>query len=195
LVNLIRRIATILFTLLESDADDEAVESNGVDDVKAIGLGPDRTVTSMVFDPSNPTSNTPTTVELTVKNIGAEGASPSASRLYKSKNGKLDGADTLLRNCSSTRLSAGATAMQSTTVTLPAGTCYVRAVSDASNAVAEASESNNLKKARKTVPKFLCSRRSFRRFGPSNPDHVVAEGQDGGQRNGPAGSECSADSP
>jgi subtilase family serine protease len=142
------------FLLLESDADDEAVESNEMDNIKAkaIGLGPDLTITSMVFDPSNPTSNTPTTIKLTVKNIGADGASPSASRLYKSKNGKLDGADTLLAELPLDALAAGATATQSTTLTLPAGTYYVLAVSDAGNAVAEANETNNLKKTQKTVP-------------------------------------------
>ncbi len=142
------------FLLLQADADDDAFESNETDNVKAkaIVLGPDLTIKAMLFTPTSPTSSTPTTITLTVQNAGGETAGASVTRLYRSANGKLDAGDPLLAELPLGALSAGSTATQSTTLTLPAGKYYVIAVCDASNAVVEASETNNLKKALKTIP-------------------------------------------
>jgi uncharacterized repeat protein (TIGR03803 family) len=142
------------FLLLQADADDDALESNETDNVKAkaIVLGPDLTIKAMLFTPTSPTSSTPTTITLTVQNAGGETAGASVTRLYRSANGKLDAGDPLLAELTLGALSVGSTATQSTTLTLPAGKYYVIAVCDASNVVVEASETNNLKKASKTIP-------------------------------------------
>jgi subtilase family serine protease len=142
------------FLLVQADADADAPESDEADNLetKAIVLGPDLTIKSMVFAPASPTSSAPTTITLTVKNAGGGAAGASVTRLYRSANGKLDGSDTLLAEAPLGVLAAGVSVGQSVTVTLPAGTYYVLAICDVANAVPEAKETNNLKKAQKTIP-------------------------------------------
>ena len=142
------------FLLVQADADDDALESDESNNVKAkaIVVGPDLTIKAMTFEPASPTSSTSTTITLTVRNAGGDTAGASVTRLYRSANGKLDGADTLLAELPLDVLAPGGSATQSTSLTLPAGTYYVLAVCDAANAVIEAKETNNLKKALKTIP-------------------------------------------
>ena len=142
------------YVLAQADADADAAESNEGDNVKAkaILLGPDLTVKSMVFSPSSPTSSAPVTITLTINNLGGATAGGSITRIYRSGNGKLDGSDSLLAELPLGALGSGGTAAQATSLTLPAGTYYVLAIVDAANTVAEAKETNNLKKAQKTVP-------------------------------------------
>ena len=142
------------FLLVQADADDDALESDESNNVKAkaIVVGPDLTIKAMTFEPASPTSSTSTTITLTVRNAGGDTAGASVTRLYRSANGKLDGADTLLAELPLGVLAPGGSATQSTSLTLPAGTYYVLAVCDAANAVIEVKETNNLKKALKTIP-------------------------------------------
>jgi hypothetical protein len=72
--------------------------------------------------------------------------------VYRSANGKLDPSDTLLAELPLGELAAGASAVQSKVLTLPAGTYYVIVVCDAAGAVGEAKETNNMKKILKTIP-------------------------------------------
>jgi subtilase family serine protease len=141
------------YVLAQADADNDAAESNEDDNVKAkaILLGPDLTIKSMVFSPSSPTSSAPVTITLTIDNLGGATALASTTRLYRSANGKLDGTDLLLAELPLGPVVAGGTASQSTSLTLPAGTYYVLAIADAANTVAEARETNNMKKTQKTI--------------------------------------------
>lgn len=74
------------------------------------------------------------------------------TRLYRSANGKLDGADTLLAELPLGGLAATTTTTQATSITLPAGTYYILAITDAASAVPESNEKNNIKKVQKTIP-------------------------------------------
>jgi len=142
------------FLLAQADADDAVQESNEGDNVKgkALGIGADLTITAITFDPASPASAAPTTITLTVKNVGGGTAGPSVTRLYRSANGKVDGTDTLLAELPLAEISAGGTETQSRSLTLPAGTYNLIAVSDARNDIVEIKETNNSKKIQKTIP-------------------------------------------
>jgi Concanavalin A-like lectin/glucanases superfamily/CARDB len=142
------------FLLVEADAADDAAESSEADNIKAkaISLGPDLTIASMVFDPASPTSSAPTTITLTLKNKGGSNAGASVTRLYRSANGKLDAGDVPLAELPSSGVAAGGMEIQVRSLTLPAGTYYVLAVCDASSLIGESKETNNLAKALKTIP-------------------------------------------
>jgi hypothetical protein len=142
------------YLLAEADGNDEAGESDETDNVKAKALivGPDLTITSVTFDPASPTSSAPTSIAVTVNNAGGQSADPTVTRVYRSANGKLDPSDTLLAELPLGELAAGASAVQSKVLTLPAGTYYVIVVCDAAGAVGEAKETNNMKKILKTIP-------------------------------------------
>ena len=144
----------LYYLLVKADAENDVSESSETDNlrVKSLLIGPDLVIKTLTFTPSTPTSTSPTTIELTVNNAGGENAGPSVTRLYRSSNGKLDAADVLLAELPLGAVNAGQTLAQSTSVTLPAGTYYIIAVCDYFNAVAEAKETNNMKKAQKTVP-------------------------------------------
>ena len=142
------------YLLAEADGNDEAGESDETDNVKAKALivGPDLTIKTVTFDPASPTSSAPTSIAVTVNNAGGQSADPTVTRVYRSANGKLDPSDTLLAELPLGELAAGASAVQSKVLTLPAGTYYVIVVCDAAGAVGEAKETNNMKKILKTVP-------------------------------------------
>ena len=74
------------------------------------------------------------------------------TRLYRSTDAKVDAGDQLLGQFAAPGLVPNATSSGSVTITLPAGTFYFIAVCDAANSVIESRETNNLKKAQKTIP-------------------------------------------
>jgi subtilase family serine protease len=140
------------YLIAQADADGEVSESSETDNVraKALVIGPDLTIQALTFSPSSPSSTTPTTITIAVKNGGGP-AGASVTRIYRSANGKLDASDTLLAEVPLSGLDAATVATQTATVSLPAGTYYVIAVCDAAGALSEANEGNNLKKVLKTV--------------------------------------------
>lgn len=62
------------YLLVQADADGESGESNEADNVRAaaIRIGPDLTITTIQFSPATPTSTSPTTITLTIKNLGGQ---------------------------------------------------------------------------------------------------------------------------
>jgi subtilase family serine protease len=142
------------YVLAEADGDGDEAETDESDNVRAkkILIGPDLTVKSIILSPPAPTSTEPTTVTVTVKNVGGAAADASSLRLYRSSNGKFDAGDTLLAEIAFPALAAGAENTQATQVTFAAGSYYVLAIADGGGAVEEANEANNLKKVKITVP-------------------------------------------
>jgi len=143
----------VYYLLAQADAHGEVAETNEADNVKVKTLlvGPDL-LALMVFAPPVPTSTAPTTITVTTKNNGGELAPASVTRLYRSTNATIGADDTLLAQWGLPALPAKTTRVNAVTVTLPAGTYYLIAQVDATDAVVEAKETNNLKKAKKTVP-------------------------------------------
>lgn len=137
------------FLIAEADAETAVAESDEGDNlrVKSIKLGPDLTVKAIALAPASPVSTSPTSVTLTIKNNGGGNAGPTVTRLYRSANGKVDASDAVLASAALGAVAAGVTVTQTMMLTLPAGTYNLLAVTDASGAVAEVKETNNLKKA------------------------------------------------
>ncbi len=135
---------------LMANADDggqvgETYETNNIR-YRTILVGPDLTISSV----SAPTSAAPgasISVSDTVRNMGAGDAGASVTRFYLSSNVLFDSGDVLLAGSRDVpSIATGATHSGTTSVTLPAGvsgTYFILAVTDATNAVAEASETNN----------------------------------------------------
>jgi hypothetical protein len=119
---------------------------------KTLVVGPDLRVTALVTTPAAPVSTAPTTIAVTTGNLGGAPAGATLTRLYRSANGKLDPADTLLATFVVAPLAPGERDTQTVTVTLPAGNYTLIAVCDADNDEAEAGETNNMRKRAVTVP-------------------------------------------
>jgi uncharacterized repeat protein (TIGR03803 family) len=140
------------YLLVEADGDEEVAESNETDNVraKAITIGPDLIISALTFAPASPTSSSVTTITVHTKNNGAA-ANASVSRLYRSTNATIGAGDTLIAEFPITELAAGATQTDTINVTLPAGTFVFIAQADAGTTVAEANETNNVKKVKKLI--------------------------------------------
>jgi subtilase family serine protease len=140
------------YLIAEADADGDIAEADESDNlvVRKLLVGPDLTV-SLVTIPGSPNSTSPTTIRVTTKNIGADLAGASSTRLYRSTNGTIDAGDTLIQDFATPPLSGRASSVSEVTLVLPPGTYFLIARADAGGAVDEVSESNNTKKAKKTV--------------------------------------------
>jgi hypothetical protein len=152
-INLPTVTAGTYYLIAEADTDGDIAEADESDNVvvRKLLVGPDLIV-SLVTIPSSPTSTSPTTIRVTTKNIGAGLAGASSTRLYRSTNGTIDAGDTLIQDFATPPLSASASSVSEVTLVLPSGTYFLIARVDAGGAVDEVSESNNTKKAKKTVP-------------------------------------------
>ena len=110
-----------------------------------ISIGPDLDLT-LLSAPSTATAGTSITISDTVKNVGADPAGPSITRLYLSLDTTLDGSDTPIGDRAVGALGPNLTSVGPTTVAVPgelSGRYYIIAMTDAAGAVAESNESNN----------------------------------------------------
>ena len=135
---------------LIANADDgaqvgETYETNNARYVTIL-VGPDLTVASIVA-PSSATAGSTISVTDGVRNQGAGDAGPSVTRFYLSNNVLFDSGDVLLPGTRSVPVvAAGATNTGTASVTLPtglSGVYFIIVVTDGTNTVAEASETNN----------------------------------------------------
>jgi subtilase family serine protease len=135
---------------LMANADDnaqvvETFENNNVR-YTTILVGPDLVVSSITA-PGSAAAGSTITLSDGVRNQGAGDAGPSVTHFYLSSNVLLDSNDILLSGARNVPVvAAGATSTGTAEVTLPTGLSgiyFIIAVSDAANAVAEASETNN----------------------------------------------------
>jgi glucose/arabinose dehydrogenase len=140
------------YLIAEADADGGIAEADESDNlaVRKLLIGPDLAV-SLVTIPDSPDSTSSTTIRVTTKNIGADLAGASRTRLYRSANSTIDAGDTLIQDFATPPLSAGNSSVSEVTLVLPAGTYFLIARVDAGGAVDEVSESNNTIKAKRTV--------------------------------------------
>jgi glucose/arabinose dehydrogenase len=141
----------IYFLIAEADTQHIESETHEGDNVRArkLTIGPDLSA-RMTFSPSPPTSGTPTTITITTTNEGYGTAAASSTRLYRSANGSIDGGDTVLDTIAVPVLAPGQSNTQQIVLTLPAGTYFLIVQSDATAVVAEANETNNDQKVKKS---------------------------------------------
>jgi hypothetical protein len=85
--------------------------------------------------------------KISIRNIGQQEARASVVKFYLSENSTVESTDKLFKKVSTGKIKAGKSRDTSISYSLPAGTSatgkYVIAEIDATNAVAEADESNN----------------------------------------------------
>jgi subtilase family serine protease len=124
----------------------ETVETNNTT-TALIRLSPDLVV-SVLSVPTSAVRGTPITVSDTTKNQGQGVAGATTTSFYLSPNNTWDATDALLQSRPVPILGFGATSPGSTSVTIPAGTApgnyFILARADATGAVAEAVENNNV---------------------------------------------------
>ena len=137
------------FLVAKADDPQAIAEPNEANNTRFATLlvGPDLTVATLTV-PSTATAGTVISVSDGVKNLGAEAAGASTTRFYLSSNAILDASDILLAETRAVGpLAPNATDTGSTAVTLPSGVSgqfYLVAVADATAAVAESTETNNM---------------------------------------------------
>ena len=141
----------IYFLIAEADTQHVESETHEGDNLRArkLTIGPDLSA-RMTFSPSPPASGTPTTITITTTNAGYDTAAASSTRLYRSANGSIDGSDTVLDTVAVPMLAPGQSHTQQIVLTLPAGTYFLIVAADAAAAVAEANETNNDQKVKKS---------------------------------------------
>lgn len=139
------------YVLAQADADAivaETMETNNVKFTSSVTIGPDLIVSSLTV-PALAGAGASLAVTDTTKNQGAGGASGSTTVFYLSLNLSLETSDVPFGSRVVPPLVSGATSTVSTTLTIPSGTAtgtyYVLAEADANNAIAETSETNNVK--------------------------------------------------
>lgn len=141
----------IYFLIAEADTQHVELETDEGDNVRArkLTIGPDLSA-RMTFSPSPPASGSPTTITITTTNHGYDTTAASSTRLYRSTNGSIDGSDTVLGTVAVPMLAPGQSYTQQIVLTLPAGTYFLIVAADATAAVAEANETNNDQKVKKS---------------------------------------------
>ena len=124
----------------------ETLETNNVKFASVL-VGPDL-MFGFATSPSTAVAGSVIAASSTVRNAGAAAAATSTIRFYLSTNVSLDASDVLLNASQQVPLLAPDGSFASTTpITLPGdrvGTYYLLMIADADQAVAEASEGNNL---------------------------------------------------
>jgi subtilase family serine protease len=137
------------YIVAKADGADTIVETIETNNTLAglTRIGPDLSITSLgATGPMG--AGAAITVNDTTKNSGGGSAGTSTTRYYLSSNSTLDASDTVLGSRTVPLLATGATSVQSTTLTIPAGlatgTYYLIAQSDADNAIVETFENNNV---------------------------------------------------
>ncbi|GFE69627.1 CARDB domain-containing protein [Chroococcus sp. FPU101] len=104
---------------------------------------------SQIATPASAVTGSTLNFNYTIKNLGgATGTSAGSTRFYLSRNNILDSTDTLLGTDAVSSLAAGASRVESASVTfnnnLTGGLYYLLAKADGQNAIAESNESNNV---------------------------------------------------
>jgi serine protease AprX len=125
----------------------EAVETNNVKFSGVLQIGADLTVSALTA-PATAGAGTQMTVVDSTTNLGTSPVPSTVTTFYLSANLIVDASDWTLGSRTVPALAAGVTDTASTTLTLPAvgtGTYYVLAQADAASAVAETSETNNVR--------------------------------------------------
>ncbi len=135
--------------IAKADADGTNAESNEANNSAAsaaMNLGPDLVVSALLA-PATGGPGSSIAVGNTIKNQGGGPAGASTVKFYLSTDGTFDAGDVLLGSRAVPALAAGAISVESTSLTVPAGTAIgtyvVIARADADGAVAEANEDNN----------------------------------------------------
>ena len=137
------------YILAVADGPGAVAETNNANNTLAvlIRLSPDLII-SVLSAPASAAAGASITVTDTTKNQGQGTAAASTTSFYLSLNTTWDASDTFLQSRPVPILAFGATNPGSTSVTIPAGTVpghyYILARADATGAVAEASETNNV---------------------------------------------------
>jgi hypothetical protein len=145
------------YLLARADANGVVPETNETNNTKtkALSLGPDLVV-SALSAPVSGGAGTPITVTDTAKNQGGSAAGASTMKFYLSTNTSFGTGDVLLGSRAVPALAADASHAASTSLTIPSGTVrgsyFLLAVSDATQAVTEAKEGNNVKSKALTIP-------------------------------------------
>ena len=127
-------------------AIDESVETNNTAS-RAVSIGPDLGIAALTA--AGPVSaGQRVSVNVTTRNLGGDDAAPSLTQVFLSANNMLEEGDVSLGERPVGALAAGASSAASIEVLVPAGTAagrwYLIAKTDASNAVAEVVETNNI---------------------------------------------------
>jgi PKD repeat protein len=144
----------IYYLIAQADRDGQVAESNEADNlrVKPIAIGPDVTVKAIGLKSSTTTAMAPTSISVTTRNVGGAAAGATHTRLYRSNDARLDAGDVLLADFDVPALAPSQERSHSVSASLPSGTVYVIAVSDATAAVVESREGNNKKAVKQTMP-------------------------------------------
>jgi subtilase family serine protease/subtilisin family serine protease len=139
------------YVIAKADWQGEIPETNDNNNARASGamkVGPDLLV-STVSAPPSAAAGEPVVVTDTAKNQGGGAAAASVTGFYLSTNTSWDAGDAWLGSRSVAGLGPGATDTASTSLLIPdataVGTYYILAKIDWQNAVAETSETNNVK--------------------------------------------------
>ena len=136
------------YLIAAADADSQLAESNEGNNrqSRSIQLGPDLTINTLNVNGSGGPGGTISVTDGT-RNGGGGAALASATAFYLSPNVSLSADDVLLGSRPVQTVNPGATDTATTSLTIPAttavGTYYIVAAADASNAVAETTETNN----------------------------------------------------
>ncbi len=135
----------ILVSADDTNAVLESAETNNVS-YGVTKVGPDLTVSALTA-PASAVAGATIPVTDTVKNAGGGSSGASTTRIYFSANFTFEASDQPLGDRTVLGVGPNATNAGSTSVTIPAGTApgvyYLIAVSDADDAVAETTETNN----------------------------------------------------
>ena len=139
------------YVLAKADSEDVVPEDRETNNVRASGVvkvGPD-VIVSAVSAPAGAAAGTAINVSDTTKNQGGGAAGPTTTRYYLSSNTALDASDVALGGRALPGLAPGVVDTGHTSLTLPpttgAGVYYVIAQADGAAAMAETSETNNIR--------------------------------------------------
>jgi subtilase family serine protease len=142
-------VAARYYLIAAADADEQLTESNEGNNrqSRAIQIGPDLTIATLTVGASGGPGSAIAVTDGT-RNGGGGTAAASATAFYLSLNTSLSADDVWLGSRTVQAVASGATDTATTSVTIPAatavGTYYVVAVADASAAVPETTETNNI---------------------------------------------------
>jgi hypothetical protein len=145
------------YLLARADARGTVSETNENNNnrARALGVGPDL-VTSAFAAPASARAGATISVSSSAKNQGGAGAATSKTRFYLSTNATWDAGDVLLGSRVVPALPAGGASTASTGLVVPAGASrgsyYLLALSDATKAVTETRENNNVRSRAFTIP-------------------------------------------
>jgi len=137
------------YILAQADALGTNPETNETNNVTAIlaRIGPDLTISSLSGQTAAASGGT-LTISETTRNAGGGSAPASTTKYYLSTNSTVDPSDPVLGTRSVPALATGATSVQSSTLTIPAGLAtgnyYLVAQADSDSVVAETNETNNV---------------------------------------------------